>query len=399
LTNTLNEAVKIDAHPNLVLMPGDLLRHGSHVLGHPMVFLTHMTQVVGEAFASFFDEDIDVIITPGNNDLPADYDIEVQTLKPPSKSSRKNHWYSKWALSLRKYKFLKNDREFQSFCHGGFYSRVIKKENLMVISVNSIVYSINFKPTKPFAKEGMKKIPDYFGQFAWLEKQFKFAQRKGLDVIIVTHIPASIDGYGLESWWNEAYKHEFVRMLDDYQGLIKAVQFGHSHRDQWRSDLAYQNGFPYLLTASISPCFNNNPSFRIASLDMESNNFTNYKTYISMISSPGKPSYTEFYDFKQAYGLEEVETLSSQVLNDLAMEFFTNETLFSEYWQRQDQLQLRSTCDNSSPHIPGQFHNATCLVCQTCCYTNMFEDDFQACLIKHTPQSLPTLDADMSQSE
>jgi sphingomyelin phosphodiesterase acid-like 3 len=206
---------------------------------------------------------------------------------------------------------------------------------LRVLSINTIIYSTKHCNSGPsphcIATEANDIEPtDPLGQFSWLEERLTAAAADDVNVYILGHIPPIVGSYGSprHSFWKPEYVEHFLTVLKQHSFVLKGLLFGHQHSDEWRSgDSAL--GQPILISSSITPIYDNNPSYKVVSYDRSTKALLDYQIYSSPILPEGGtasgalwPLHFTMSELTGSAGL----TLES--LTDLARRLPTNATAF-----------------------------------------------------------------------
>lgn len=212
---------------------------------------------------------------------------------------------------------------------------------LRVLSINTIIYSVNHCNQGPYpnciAVEANDADPtDPLGQFAWLEQRLNAADVAGAKVYILGHIPPTIESYGpRHSFWKQPYIDAFLNVTSQWGAVIEGLLFGHLHSDEWRGGPSLDAvGQPILISSSITPIYDNNPSFKVVSYDRDSKAILDYQVFSTPILSGG--------GFNQTAPWELLFTLSSltgrqgvslPTMNTVARSLPHNVTAFNLYVQ------------------------------------------------------------------
>ena len=64
------------------------------------------------------------------------------------------------------------------------------------------------------------------------------------------------------------YSVPFLGVLANHSTVLKGLLFGHMHTDEWRADESItvglgRIGLPILVSSSVTPIYNNNPTFKV----------------------------------------------------------------------------------------------------------------------------------------
>jgi hypothetical protein len=190
-----------------------------------------------------------------------------------------------------------------SITNGGYYAAEPAGMDLMIIALNTIALSplVTANPTMIAA------------QFAWLDAKLAEAGATGKKVWMLMHAPPGADeGTTGQSpndngqiakatmMWTDANQTTFMGILGKYPGVIAMSLAGHTHMDEFR---LMSPGDTLAITAGISPCFGNNPAYKIFTLDSLSLAPVDYSAVnCDLQATPAQ--FNNYYTFSQAYGLK-----------------------------------------------------------------------------------------------
>lgn len=205
-------------------------------------------------------------------------------------------------------KFLNGTVDHQefltTFTSGGYYSAEPPGTKLMVIGLNTVIFSDEFGDLEKSAVDA---------ELAWFEAQLASARAAGKKVWLLMHIPPGADMYstaqnadadghisGAVMMWNKDYQDRFFEILYRYPGLVALTLGAHTHKDEYRilptSDVLE-------ITPAISPVFGNNPAFRIFTFDRVTMKPTDYTSLnYDLATTPGQ--FDSYYTFSAAYSTQ-----------------------------------------------------------------------------------------------
>ena len=221
---------------------------------------------------------------------------------------------------------------------GGYYTLMLKPK-LRLISYNSDYgYLYNFYSLLNH------KNPAYTKQTQWIQETLETARRNGEKVLIVGHIPPGIgsttDEYG--DWYYNITNH--------FSDIIVGQLFGHTHQDHFKVLQRNNQVFgPVLITPSVTTFPQQNPSFRVYTIDSETFEMLDYDQYFlnitkaNILAREGKlPQFELNYSARELYQLKD---LSAESWWDLVQRFKTNSTLFMEYFANVNARSVTTACD------------------------------------------------------
>ena len=261
---------------------------------------------------------------------------------------------------------------FNTFTNGGYYSAEPLDAGLKVIALN----------TNPFAPP-YPGMPSHdtavYTELAWLDAELASAQAAGQKVWLLMHIPpgadtitsatnfaanGSLDSTTAAMMWVSDYQREFLRILAKYPGVISMTLGAHTHRDEFRV-ISAENTLD--ITPSISPCFGNNPAFKVFTFATGSYTPSDYRSVnYDLATAPAQ--FNPYYTFSQAYSLTgALDTSFAELAPGLVTNGATQSTFVNQY----------NSGDNSggaNPITPATWPVFACAV------ANVAQEDFMKCV-------------------
>jgi sphingomyelin phosphodiesterase acid-like 3 len=269
--------------------------------------------------------DTEIIVSVGNNDVVPDYYLELKEEDTPLGNlsisvddagmlgvlfdalSNKNTASNKAILT--------HDDEW-TFLRGGYYSRMFHDGNLVLLSLNTVLYANNFEPESIHADDPGK-------QFLWMKKMMEYSRQRKCQVIIIGHIPPTLGSYRHNQFWRKEYVQTYYNLIEEYDDVVIAQLFGHLHSDEFRIgdiSLAHMNteskidmipslSSPLLLGPSVTPIHGNHPSFRLVTYECVKRDtiyskgtfkLLDYDSYNSLIDTKDG-NWTKLYTFSDVY--------------------------------------------------------------------------------------------------
>jgi len=356
-------------HPAFILLTGDMLAHK-----FPSTFRQTAKDNSAEAYRQFVLKTMDflalqwrnrfphtpILLTPGNNDDECgDYNIEAggpflhDTAGLARKLARADEpFVSSWE-SLGSYDVL----------HPAF-------RNARIISLNTVFFSNKYQ-SKDFAKgcaPTSSTAPEDL--FAWLEQRLDRAHEAHEKVWLIFHIPPGMDGFSslfqyqsllktkgdqapaqvcasaLVPMWTPSWTVRFDALLARYKDTVVASFAGHTHTDDFRViGTADLGSWFVLINPAISPIYNQNPAFRVATFGRDGSLIdatVYYLTNLLYASSTTPGEWKREYTFSQEWKMRGVNANS---LAKLYGEIQGDEA------DRADWLKLYNT-SSSAEHLP-----------------------------------------------
>jgi len=255
-----------------------------------------------------------ILFTLGNNDSYTDYVVEKKFL-----SNTAELFYTKCLAGLADHEAF-----LDTYLAGGYYRASQPGTNLMVISLNTIL----FMNTSSAAAD----------QLAWFDAQLAYAQTAGKKVWLLMHVPPGaniyptaqlVDGSGhlasAEMMWKPDYQKSFLQILSKYPRLITFTLAGHTHMDEYRI-MSFSDVLN--ITPGISPRSGNNPAFKVFTVFSNTFEPANYMSLNYDLAAQSGGQFNVYYDFWSAY-------YPSDLLDDSLMQLFpeldTNNTKQTRY--------------------------------------------------------------------
>jgi len=195
-----------------------------------------------------------------------------------------------------------------SFNSGGYYCAEPLGSNLRVISLNTIMCS----PLVQSPAGSESTLSAVTAEMAWLDAQLASAQAAGQKVWLLMHAPAGADEGTIAKsisssgqiasatmMWVDDYQTMFMKVLAKYPGVITLTLAGHTHMDEYR---ILSQGNTLEVIPGISPCFGNNPAYKIFTYAQDTLLPTDYRVLnYSLLTLPAQ--FNRYYTFSQAYAL------------------------------------------------------------------------------------------------
>ncbi len=326
----------------LVMFTGDILGHGL-----PQMFYLHLNgtqnprnpadvaamQAFTDKVVSFFMGqvraavgNVPVMFAVGNGDSYSGYGPNIlDGSMSPDNSFLVN------TAELFYTKFLNGKADHQAFLDtftvGGYYSAEPAGTNLMVISLNTILFCQLFS-SGPTANDSIVAA-----ELDWLESRLAAAEVKGKKVWLLMHAPpgadmgttakpANVDSSGhiataTMMWW-PAYQARFLQILSNYPGIVSLTLAGHTHMDEYR---ILPSSSALEITPAISPWFGNNPAFKVFVISRDTWKPTDFSSLnYDLAANPAQ--FDSYYTFSTAYSSQGLLDAS---LTQLAPALVTNQ--------------------------------------------------------------------------
>lgn len=259
--------------PDFVMVSGDWMRHRMSILSAEDALTTFKVATAKLAGLDHAVRRTSVLVHPrvdtafGNNDVVPDYFFNIS-------APRRDALFRNFTDVLFNESYL-STVERDTFMRCGFYARNVvpgagSNATLSTIMLNSLMWSTSLAPK-------LATSPDPCGQFAFLEEELAAARAAGRKVWIMSHIPPTVDPYGVEHhpewnstyhryhYWQLNYERRYLAIVKQYSDVITAQFFGHTHKLAFVGD--DQIGVPLFVSGSISPVYANWPNYEIIEVD------------------------------------------------------------------------------------------------------------------------------------
>lgn len=360
--------------PDFMIVTGD---NAAHDLGtkngvEVLKAITISAGILRDTFA-------DMYIFPclGNNDLPEHYYI------PPHPQGWYNELLKQWKDFVicdhcywRYEERPVDEKEFvRTFMLGGFYKAQLSPEIVLLV-LNTGYFSRKATVQTPLFLRTAQR------QLRWLSRNLQVAEKRGQRVIIAGHIPPGPDTFSQKPYWFRNYTEAYVNITAKrFPHVIGGQLFGHMHKDDYRffyadsENPSLEQSTSLLLAGSISPVYDNNPSFRLVYVDDRTGTFVDYiQWYMNMATTI---QYNETYwlldyIFSQAYPSCLGQVINNERILELTEGIIskTNDRWWLEYiWHR------------PAEYVPAADRFSQNLM--YCCMRSKLPEDLEKCKEKH----------------
>ena len=270
------------------------------------------------------------------------------------------------------------NRTFRKDFSKGGYSLLNfpEKNNFRMIILNTVFFATNYQNLcgDTLQDPGEEEL-------LWLGNTLKQCRDSGNKVWLSYHIPPGIDIYGtihgkgdceekIFPTWKEKYNTEFLNIVKEYSDIINLGFAGHFHRDDFR--IIYDNDKPvsYIhITPSVSPIYDNNPSYQIFEYDKNNYELKNYQTYYLKNFTGQDSAYWTFeYDFKISYEQNSVSPDSYDYISKMISADSTYRKKYIEFYRSGDMETFSKDYDN-------WYYN-------WCGFGHLTEEEYSECMCK-----------------
>lgn len=209
-----------------------------------------------------------------------------------------------------------NSQDFQSsFTAGGYYAAEPSGANVMVIGLNTIMFS-PLVQNKDGSENNQAAVS---AELTWLDAKLASAQAAGKKVWLLMHAPpgadegataASVQSNGqiaaATMMWEANYQAQFLLVLAKYPGVVTLTLAGHTHMDEYRV-MSASNVVE--IVPGISPIFSNDPAYKIFRMGGSTLAPTDYTALnYDLTTSPNQ--FNGFYTYSQKFAIADSLTNS-----------------------------------------------------------------------------------------
>jgi len=207
--------------------------------------------------------------------------------------------------------FLGNSVDQQTFLStfttDGYYSAQPLRSKLLVLALNSNSFV-----------DGVPSFAYGSTELDWLDSQLAAAQAAGQKVWILMHVPPGANSPSTAQnaakagtpdqvnesttamMWDSDYETTFMQTLANYSPAVTLILAGHTHMDEYR---ILPTGHVVEQLPGISPCFGNNPAFKVFTIGQDTLTATDYESlYYDLTSSPNQ--FDSLYQLSATYGAQ-----------------------------------------------------------------------------------------------
>lgn len=191
-----------------------------------------------------------------------------------------------------------------TFTLDGYYTVQPLGSKLLVVALNTNSFVANVPSSGAASAE-----------LTWLDSQLAAAQTAGQKVWILMHVPpgansqgiaqvaatpSDVDASDVSMMWDPSVQSTFVNTLAKYPGVVTLMLAGHTHMDEFR---ILPTGDVLEQLPGISPCFGNNPAYKIFTVTQDTFTPTDYQSfYYNLGTMPAQ--FGNLYQFSSTYGAQ-----------------------------------------------------------------------------------------------
>jgi sphingomyelin phosphodiesterase acid-like 3 len=191
-----------------------------------------------------------------------------------------------------------------TFPIGGYYSVQPPGLNLVIIALNSNSFV-----------DGSPTYSNPSPELAWLDSQLSSAKSAGQKVWILMHVPpgansqyiaqaaatpSDVDASDASMMWDQSLQSAFLSTLQKYPSVVTLMLAGHTHMDEFR---ILPTGDVLEQLPGISPCFGNNPAYKVLTIMQNTLTPTDYQSFdYNLAAMPAQ--FGTLYQFSSTYGAQ-----------------------------------------------------------------------------------------------
>lgn len=314
------------------------------------------------------------IFTTGNADFPGNYNVSVTD---PTRED--NPWFASLTpllfhqsgdgrVSHDASSLLGGDKK-NTFARGGYFAERLT-DSLYVVSLNTVIYS------------RQQRSDDPFDQFQWLRTFLQGLRARALNAtsasavpraLILGHIPPVVNNFHFQEQWQELYSKLYWEIISQYADLIAGQLFAHLHTPLFR--LLPQQGFltPLFVAGSVSPVYENNPSFRV--WRYEGSHLLDYTDYFGHLRSDGPQ---DVFSFDKQFSACKMFNLSSLAVSEWRSRVYDRMGSDDSIWRRY--MMSSHVTTESGPQFEAALTSRNFRDKTVCSVGFVHYDQFQRCL-------------------
>lgn len=310
---------------DFILCSGDLVAHSLadiSDLTNATNFFDGVLQTLANTFSNAFKNDNQFLSSPivaiGNNDLYPKYSAPGTT---PG-------WFASFAANWPSLNY--NAESKRSFLAGGSYAIDIpinnERNRVRILSLHTNYWSLYNLQTANQSDPG--------DVFLFLRNELAKAKQEGIKVYILGHIPPGVDEFDQTPMWQERFVPIYTDLVTPYLGnTIMGQIFGHEHVSQFHmmndeTSGDKNNAGPIQYHSSISPYYNNYPSFRIYTYDRDNLQMLDYADWYMNFQVPNPEYQLVFSSALSAYNLA---SLDNKGYCEFTSNMYQNASLLSSF--------------------------------------------------------------------
>jgi hypothetical protein len=116
----------------------------------------------------------------------------------------------------------------------------------------------------------------------------------------VAATPGDVDDNTASMMWDPTVQATFIQTLAKYPGVVTLMLAGHTHMDEFR---ILPTGDVLEQLPAISPCFGNNPAYKVLTITQDTFTPTDYQSFdFNLAALPPSAQFGMLYQFSTTYG-------------------------------------------------------------------------------------------------
>lgn len=276
---SLDAAVAVMPHPDVVFILGDLVTHNAGSLEVDRAVFQNTSALVADKFDGRSTRACQVPL--GNNDVYPNYFTDTSAPQQ----------YAFQAQVAREHCGL-DEATAAVFARNGYYNVTLRGGAVKVLVLNTNALAYVNRPGGPKEPASVDET-DPFGQFAWMDAQFADAEAHGMVVHIQAHIAPALDSFARSPAWQPRYAERYWELVGKWAHVLAGHFFGHWHTREVRAVADAPPGSalakaPALqLLCALSPIYLNNPVFYTAELSPASLRVERFYSHTLDLASVG----------------------------------------------------------------------------------------------------------------
>ena len=263
-----------------------------------------------------------------------------------------------------------------TFLSDGYYSAEPLGSHLLVIGLNTNSFAVGAPSSTQAAAE-----------LAWLSSQLSSAQAAGQSVWILMHVPpgansqamagdtpGQLDEGNVSMNWDTGLQAMFLQTLTQHASVITLMLAGHTHMDEFR---ILPSGNVLEQLPGISPCFGNNPAYKVLTITQGTFLPTDYESFRYDLSATPPAQFTSLYTYSLSYSSEGNLNHSLQQLYPQLLSDQSQRALYTNFYAS------GSTAINPKSQAPWNPINATNWPIFSCTIGQVDAPDYINCVNNH----------------
>ena len=219
-----------------------------------------------------------------------------------------------------------------TFTSDGYYSAQPLGPGLLVIALNANSFVLGAPSSTQAATE-----------ITWLGLQLASAEASGQKVWILMHVPPGANSQGMAGDtpgqleesnvslnWDPGFQAWFLETLTPHANVVTLMLAGHTHMDEFR---LLPSGNVLEQLPGISPCFGNNPAYKVLTITQDTFSPTDYVSFDYNLSATPLPAgFSCLYQLSSAYNAQGTLNYALQQLYPQLVSDQSQQGLYTKYY-------------------------------------------------------------------